>query len=224
MPYPSARWRQPVSGLTHLLAAVAALAGWAALLLIGGFRSFGRTAALSIYGLSLVLMFGASAAYHLAKAAPKGLTLLRKLDHSAIFLLIAGSYTPICALRLEGFWRVGMLAMIWSLALIGIGVKIFIVEAPRWLTAGVYVVMGWLAVFAVKPLLAALPAGALVWLAAGGLIYTGGAAVYILKKPDFVPGVFGFHEVWHIFVILAAVAHFIAIAGYVAPVVPGTGR
>lgn len=217
MPSLSARGRQPVSGLTHLLTAVAALAGWAALLLGGGFQSFGRTAALSIYGLSLVLMFGASAAYHLSKAGPKGLIILRKLDHSAIFLLIAGSYTPICALRLAGFWRVGMLAVIWSLALVGIGVKIFIVEAPRWLTAGIYVVMGWLSVFAVRPLLAALPAGALLWLAAGGLIYTGGAVVYILKKPDFIPGVFGFHEVWHIFVILAAIAHFIAIAVYIAP-------
>lgn len=213
----SAPWRQPVSGLTHLLAAVAALGGWVALLLIGGLESPGRTAALSIYGLSLVLMFGASAAYHMAKAGPKGLRVLRKLDHSAIFLLIAGSYTPICVLRLEGFWRVGMLAVIWSLAFIGIGVKVFIVEAPRWLTAGVYVVMGWLAVLAVKPLLATLPVGALLWLAAGGLIYTLGAVVYILKKPDFIPGVFGFHEVWHIFVILAAIAHFIAIAVYIAP-------
>jgi hemolysin III len=217
MPNLTAKWRHPVSGLTHFFAAVAALGGWAALLVIGGFAPAGRAAALSVYGLSLVLMFGASAAYHLAKPKPKGLTVLRKLDHSAIFLLIAGSYTPICALRLEGFWRVGMPAVIWSLALIGIGVKIFVVEAPRRLTAGVYVVMGWLSVFAVRPLMTALPTGALIWLAAGGLIYTLGAVIYILKKPDFVPGVFGFHEVWHIFVILAAVAHFIAIAAYIAP-------
>ncbi|MDD8026214.1 MAG: hemolysin III family protein [Acidobacteriota bacterium] len=217
MPNLSAQWRNPVSGLSHFFAAVAALGGWAALLLIFGFAPPGRAVALSIYGLSLVLLFGASAAYHLAKPGPKGLLILRKLDHSAIYLLIAGSYSPICALRLEGFWRGGMLAVIWTLALIGIGVKIFIIRAPRWLTAGIYIVMGWLAVIAVRPLLAALPTGALIWLAAGGIIYTLGAVIYIIRKPDFVPGVFGFHEVWHIFVILGALAHFIMIAVYIAP-------
>jgi hemolysin III len=224
MPNLSAKWRDPISGLSHFFTAVAALGGWAALLLIGGFASPGRAAALSIYGLSLVLMFGASAAYHLAKPGPKGLTVLRKLDHSAIYLLIAGSYTPICALGLEGFWRWGTLAVIWTLALIGIGVKILVIRAPRWVTAGVYIVMGWLAVVAIKPLLAALPTGALIWLAVGGIIYTLGAVIYILKKPDFIPGRFGFHEVWHIFVILGALAHFIMIAVFIAPAAPGMGR
>jgi hemolysin III len=210
----SARFRQPVSGLTHLLTAVAAVGGWIVLLRIGGGEP-GKTAALSVYGLSLVLTFGSSAAYHLIKADPKGVVLLRKLDHSAIYLLIAGSYTPICYIRFSGFWKGGLLAVIWSLALIGIGVKIFVIRAPRWLTAGVYVIMGWLALLAVRPMLAALPSGALFWLAAGGIIYTLGAVIYILKKPDFVPGVFGFHELWHLFVILAALAHYVAIAGYI---------
>jgi len=211
----SSRFRQPVSGLTHLLTAIVALGGWIALIVIGGGEP-GKIAALSVYGLSLVLMFGSSAAYHLIKAGPKGHILLRKLDHTAIYLLIAGSYTPICWLRLSGFWKWGLLAIVWSLAFIGIGVKIFVINAPRWVTAGVYVVMGWLAVLAVRPILAALSPGALFWLAAGGIIYTLGAVVYILKKPDFVPGAFGFHELWHLFVILAAVAHYIAIAGYIA--------
>jgi hemolysin III len=211
----NARFRQPTSGLTHLFTAGAALGGWIALLGRSG-GDPGKIAALSVYGLSLVLMFGCSAAYHLIKAGPKGYILLRKLDHTAIYLLIAGSYTPICYLRFSGFWKWGLLAVIWSLAFIGIGVKIFVINAPRWLTAGVYVVMGWLAVLAVRPMLAALPLGALLWLAAGGIIYTLGAVVYILKKPDFVPNVFGFHELWHLFVILAALAHYIAIAGYIA--------
>lgn len=211
----STRFRHPVSGLTHLFTAIVAVGGWIVLLVISRGEP-GKTAALSVYGLSLVLMFGCSAAYHLIKAGPKGVVLLRKLDHSAIYLLIAGSYTPICFLRLSGFWKWGILAFIWSLALIGIGVKIFVISAPRWLTAGVYVVMGWLALLAARPVLAALSSGALFWLAAGGLIYTFGAVIYILKKPDFVPGVFGFHELWHLFVILAALAHYIAIAGYIA--------
>ena len=216
------RFRQPVSGLMHFFAAAAAVCGWAALVVIGRGPA-GKIAALSIYGFSLALMFGASAAYHLVNAGPKVEALLRKLDHTAIYLLIAGSYTPICYIRLAGFWKWGMLAMIWSLALIGIGVKIFVIKAPRWITAGVYVVMGWLSLLAVRQIVAALPSGALVGLAAGGIIYTLGAVVYIVKKPDFVPGVFGFHELWHLFVILAALAHFIAIAGYVAPAaIPGT--
>jgi hemolysin III len=212
----SFKFRQPASGLMHFFAAVAAVGGWVALLVIGGGPS-GKTVALSIYGFSLVLMFGSSAAYHLVKAGPRGIALLRKLDHAAIYLLIAGSYTPICYIRFTGFWKWGMLALIWSLAFIGVGVKIFIIRAPRWITAGVYVVMGWLSLLAVRQIVAALPTGALIGLAAGGIIYTLGAVVYILKKPDPIPGVFGFHELWHLFVILAALAHFIAIAGYVAP-------
>jgi len=211
----SARFRQPVSGLTHLLTAIAALGGWIVLIVIADGKP-AKIAALSVYGLSLVLLFGCSAAYHLIKTGPKGYRLLRTLDHTAIYLLIAGSYTPICWLRLSGFWKGGLLAIIWAFAFIGIGVKIFIINAPRWVTAGVYVVMGWLAVLAIRPILAALSPGALFWLAAGGIIYTLGAVVYILKKPDFVPGVFGFHELWHLFVILAALAHYIAIAGYIA--------
>jgi hemolysin III len=208
------RFRQPVSGLTHLLTAVLAFIG-AVLLVVRGGGPPGQTIALGIYGLSLVLLFGCSAAYHLIRSGPRGTLLLRKLDHTAIYLLIAGSYTPICYLKLAGFWKWGLLVIIWSLAGIGIGVKIFIIKAPRWLTAGVYVVMGWLAVLAIRPILASLSAGALFWLAAGGIIYTLGAVIYILKKPDFVPGIFGFHEVWHLFVMLAAAAHFIAIAGYI---------
>ena len=209
------RFRQPVSGLTHLLTAVAALAGSALLVAQAGGPP-GRRIALGLYGLSLVLLFSCSAAYHLIQAGPRGTLLLRKLDHTAIYLLIAGTYTPICVLRLAGFWKWGLLAVIWSLAVIGIGVKIFIIKAPRWVTAGVYVVMGWLAILAIRPILAALPSGALFWLIAGGVVYTLGAVIYILKKPDFVPGVFGFHEVWHLFVMLGAAAHFIAIAGTIA--------
>ena len=208
--------RQPVSGLMHFFAAVLAVGGWIALLVIGG-GPLGKTVALSIYGLSLVLMFGSSAAYHLVNASARRVALLRKLDHSAIYLLIAGTYTPICYIRVAGFWKWGRLILIWSLAFIGIGVKIFVIKAPRWITAGVYIVMGWLSLISVRQITAALPPGALIGLAAGGITYTLGAVVYILKKPDFIPGVFGFHELWHLLVILAALAHFISIAGHVAP-------
>ncbi len=153
----------------------------------------------------------------MARARERVLAVLRQLDHSAIYLLIAGTYTPFCLLAFSGFWKWGLFSIIWSIAVIGIIVKLFIMNAPRWLTAGTYVVMGWLCLGAVGQMLQALPAGALLWLAAGGIIYTLGAIVYITRILDFVPGRFGFHEVWHIFVILGAIAHFIAIAAYLAP-------
>ena len=164
------------------------------------------------------LLFLASGLYHSIQANPRALQRLRKFDHSAIYLLIAGTYTPICFNMLEGFWKWGMLSIVWGLALAGIGVKIFFIKAPRWVTAGVYILMGWLCILGIQEILAALSIGAIIWLASGGIIFTLGAIVYITKTMDFVPGVFGFHEVWHIFVILGALAHFIMIATYIAPI------
>ena len=208
---------EPVNGLTHFFAAIAALIGMVILIIVGR-GSLDRTIALTIYGVSLVLLFAASAAYHMIKARPKVLEILRKLDHSAIYLLIAGTYTPFCTIMFDGFWKWGMLTIIWSLALIGIVVKIFIVNAPRWLNAGIYIVMGWLCIAAIGEMLRVLPPWALTWLVVGGVLYTLGAVVYITKILNFWPGKFGFHEVWHIFVLLGALAHFIAIDFFIAPV------
>lgn len=208
--------REPVNGLTHLVAAVVAFGGLVALVYLAKDHRV-KLASLTIYGSTLVLMFSASALYHLINAGPRLSLFLRKLDHSAIYLLIAGTYTPICLHYFTGFWRLGFLAIIWSLGLIGIAVKVIVIRAPRWVTAGVYLLMGWLSIAAIGEILSNIPSGALVWLLMGGFFFTGGAAVYILKKPDFVPGVFGFHEVWHIFVILGAFSHFVMILVYIAP-------
>jgi hemolysin III len=196
--------REPVNGLTHFFAAIAALIGMVILIIVGR-GSLDRTIALTIYSVSLVLLFAASAAYHMIKARPKVLEILRKLDHSAIYLLIAGTYTPFCTIMFDGFWKWGMLTVVWSLALIGIVVKI-------------YIVMGWLCIAAIGEMLRVLPPWALTWLVVGGVLYTLGAVVYITKILNFWPGKFGFHEVWHIFVLLGALAHFIAIAFFIAPV------
>jgi hemolysin III len=208
--------REPVNGLTHFFAAIVAGIGLIILIALG-WNSLVKTISLGIYGISLILLFAASAAYHMVKAGPRIIANLRKLDHAAIYLLIAGTYTPICAIMFTGFWRWGLLAIIWSLAAIGIIAKMFIMNAPRWLSAGIYLLMGWLCIIAVGEMLRVLPTGALIWLLAGGVIYTLGAVVYITKTLDFLPGKFGFHEVWHIFVILGALAHFISIAVYIAP-------
>jgi hemolysin III len=109
------------------------------------------------------------------------------------------------------------LGVIWSLALAGIAVKLLIIRAPRWVTAGIYLLMGWLAIAGIREIVARLPAGALVWLLLGGLFFTGGAVIYMLKKPNPYPGVFGFHEIWHIFVILGAFSHYLVMAAYIAP-------
>jgi hemolysin III len=204
--------REPVNSLTHWAAALLALLGLIALLVLG-WGGPAKVVSLVVYGLSLIFLFSASATYHMVRVKERALEIFRKIDHSAIYLLIAGTYTPFCVNAFSGFWKWGLLSIVWSLALIGIVVKIFYIRAPRWLNAGIYLVMGWLCLAAVGQMLAVLPVWVLIWLAAGGLIYTLGAVVYITRIFNFIPGVFGFHEVWHIFVMLAAAAHFIAVLG-----------
>ncbi len=210
------KFREPVSGLTHLGGAIASAGGLAALLIIG-WQNVEKIVSVFVYGVSLIGLFAASATYHLSKVKPKTLTILRKIDHSAIYLLIAGTYTPFCINAFSGFYRWGLLAIIWSIALIGILIKIFYIHAPRWLSAGVYVLMGWLCVAAIGEMTTALSPLTLGWLLAGGIVYTLGAVVYATKIFDFAPGKFGFHEVWHIFVLVGALLHFVAVAGVIWP-------
>jgi hemolysin III len=209
------RFRDPVSGLTHFWAAVVAAGGLLVLLYLGRGNTL-RELSLLVYGVSLVLMFASSATYHLVESGPRVQPWLRKLDHSAIYLLIAGTYTPICLYFFSGFWRWGMIALIWALAIAGVAVKLFILRGPRWLTAGLYLVMGWLSIAALGEMLRRMPAGALILIGVGGLFFSLGALIYILKRPDFYPGVFGFHELWHVFVILGCLSHFLLIALFVA--------
>ena len=204
--------REPVNSLTHWGGAILALIGLVALLIVG-WDTPAKVISFVIYGLSLIFMFSASATYHMVRVRDKALEIFRKVDHAAIYTLIAGTYTPFCINAFEGFWKWGMLSIIWSLAIIGIIVKIFYIRAPRWLNAGIYVIMGWLSLAAAGQMLASLPAWVLTWLIIGGVTYTLGAVVYMTKIFNFKPGVFGFHEVWHIFVLLAAAAHYIAVMG-----------
>ena len=203
--------REPVNSLTHWAGAILALGGLIVLLVIG-WNKPAKAISLAIYGISLITMFSASATYHMVRVREKALEIFRKVDHAAIYLLIAGTYTPFCINAFSGFWKWGLLAIIWSLALAGIGVKIFVIRAPRWVNAGIYLIMGWLCVAAIGQIVL-LPAWVLVWMIIGGVVYTLGAVVYMTKIFNFVPGVFGFHEVWHVFVLLAAAAHFVAVLG-----------
>lgn len=201
--------------MIHLLSAFFAVIGLI-FLITSSIGDNLKLISVTVYGISLVLLFSASAAYHLANPDESRLRRLRKFDHSAIYLLIAGTYTPVCLNFFDGTLRWGFLALVWAIALAGVGVKLFIINAPRWVTAGVYLLMGWMAVWVIKPMLATMPVAAVLWLFAGGVVYSIGAVIYATKKLDLFPGVFGFHEVWHIFVSFGALCHFIMICNYIA--------
>jgi hemolysin III len=210
--------REPVNGLTHAAGGVLAVVGLGVLLATAA--STGRLdqlLAFGIFGLSLVALYAASALYHLLPLSPAGVARLRRLDHMTIFVLIAGTYTPFCVLALDGGWRWGLLALIWSLALCGVMLKLRWMDAPRWLSVALYLGMGWIAVIAASELVRAVPPGGIAWVLSGGLVYSAGALAYGLKRPDPVPGVFGFHEVWHIFVLAGSACHFWAVLHYIAP-------
>jgi hemolysin III len=207
-------FREPVNGLTHFFAACLSVIGTFILLFIGH-HDPALTIALAVYGV-LVLMFSSSALYHLKKSTPEGLKRLRKLDHTSIYLLIAGTYTPICVYFFSGFWKWGMLSIIWAIAVAGISFKLVYLNAPRWLSTAIYLMMSWLALAGIGEILRTMPAGALFWFFAGGFFYTFGAVIYAIKKPNFFNGKFGFHEIWHVFVILGAFSHYMVVAAFIA--------
>jgi hemolysin III len=212
------RLREPVNGLTHAAGGVLALVGLGVLLATA--VSTGRLdqlVAFCVFGLSLIALYAASALYHLLPLSPSGVARLRRLDHMTIFVLIAGTYTPFCLLALDGGWRWGLLSLIWGLALCGVLLKLLWMDAPRWLSVVLYLGMGWVAVIAAPALFRAVPPGGITWVVAGGLVYSAGALIYGLKRPNPVPGIFGFHEVWHLFVIAGSACHFWAVLRYIAP-------
>jgi len=203
------RIREPFNGFSHLGGALTAFLG-GIILLVVGWSGTSRIISMMVYLTSLVSMFSASAVYHLANVKPRIQVILRKLDHAAIFLLIAGTYTPICMNVFTGFWRWGFLSIIWGIAFVGIIIKVKFINAPRWLGTTLYVMMGWASVITFRQL-GNLPMSSLVWLIVGGVIYTLGALIYATKIFNFAPGKFGFHEIWHLFVLGGAAAHFISI-------------
>jgi hemolysin III len=173
--------------------------------------------AFGIFGLSLIALYCASTLYHLLPLSAAGVARLRRVDHMMIFALIAGTYAPFCLLTLDGGWRVGLLILACGVALCGILLKLLWMDAPRWLSVALYLGMGWVAVIAAPALFQTMPPGGMAWVLGGGLVYSAGALVYGLRCPNLVPGVFGFHEVWHLFVVAGSACHFWAVSHYVAP-------
>ena len=160
--------------------------------------------------MTALLLFAVSAIYHRGNWSPKAWAILRRIDHSNIFLLIAGSYTPFTLILLDGTDRVVLLALVWTGAVLGVLFRIFWTDAPRWLYVPIYVAMGWAAVFYAGQFSASGPTAVVVLIAVGGGLYTLGGLVYGLKKPNPFPNVFGFHEVFHGFVVAAFICHYVA--------------
>jgi hemolysin III len=175
------------------------------------------TAAAVIYAISVSGLFGASALYHTVTWRPAARRWMRRLDHSMIFVLIAGTYTPFALLLLHGTLSTVVLAIVWAGALAGAVMKLAWVDAPKWLMAVVYVALGWVGAATTPQLLSRGGVGVVTLLAVGGVLYTAGAVIYALRRPDPRPKVFGYHEIFHILVIAAAAAHYAAIAGYAIP-------
>lgn len=170
----------------------------------------------SVFGFGMIMLYTTSTLYHWLKLSDAGILKLRRADHIMIFFYIAATYTPVCIVALKGTLGWSLLIAVWFVALVGVIIKIFWMNAPRWLSTFIYILMGWLAVIVIYPLVNAIQIGALIWLSIGGLFYTIGAVIYALKKPDPYPGILGFHEIFHLFVLLGTFSHFWMIYRYIA--------
>jgi len=207
--------RPRLRGVIHAYAFWVALGAGAVLIAIAnGARA--RTGA-TVYAIGLCALFAGSAVYHRWRWDPRWRPLLRRIDHSTIFVFIAASYVPIALLILSGGLRVAVLVAVAAGAAGGVALTVGWPTAPAWMDAAAYLALGWVAVVAAPDLVERLPGAPLALLVAGGLLYSAGAVVYATRRPDPWPRTFGFHEVFHTLVILAAVAHFTAIAGWVIP-------
>jgi hemolysin III len=207
--------RPLLRGLLHAYAFWVALAAAAVLVALAP-DATARVAAL-VYGAGLCALFAASGLYHRWRWNPRWRPLLRRIDHSTIFVFIAASYVPVALLVLSGGLRVAVLATVVAGAAGGVALTVGFPGAPAWLDAAAYLALGWVAVVAAPDLAERLPGAPLALLVAGGVLYSAGAVVYATRRPDPWPRTFGFHEVFHTLVILAAAAHFAAMAGWVIP-------
>ena len=211
--------KDPGSALTHFIGMI--LAGLAATpLLVLAAKDGGRYAvpALAIFAASMILLYGASTTYHTFNISEKVNKVLRKIDHMMIFILIAGSYTPICVIPLRDTVGIPLLILVWAVAIAGMLIKAFWITCPKWFSSVLYIAMGWSCLSVLGQLFSLLPLHAFLWLLAGGLIYTAGGIIYALRLPlfDARHPMFGLHEIFHLFVIAGSMCHFWVMYRYVA--------
>lgn len=214
-PAPSLDMSRPVwRGKMHSWAFFASIpAGLALILIASGAAAIVGAA---IYSATLLLLFGTSAAYHRLAQSERARTVMQRLDHSMIYLLIAGTYVPLCLVALPPAWGIPMLAIIGTLAAVGMVLKLAFFHGARYVSYSLYLVMGWVAVIATPALIDSLTALQLGLIAAGGLAYTVGFPVLVVRRPNPWPTTFGYHEVWHLLTVVAAALHFAAVADVLA--------
>lgn len=208
--------KEPVNTLTHLITLITAVVGLVFLVVLS-MNNISKLVTMTIYGASVILLYLSSTIYHWAKTTPRKTIILRKLDHAAIYLLIAGSYTPVFFYGLKGSLMWVMLAAVWILAATGVLLKISVIEVSRNISTVFYIALGWIALVPFVQLFKNLPAGALYLMAAGGAAYTFGAIIYATRCFNFFPNRFGFHEIFHLFISAGSIIHFIMMVRYIVP-------
>ena len=211
--------KDPGSAITHFIGMMLALFAAVPLLVKAGVSSGATTfTAMAIFMASMVLLYGASAMYHSVNLSGRSLRIFRKLDHMMIFVLIAGSYTPVCLIVLGGDLGYTLLTLVWGIALGGMLIKACWITCPKWFSSVIYIAMGWVCLLVFGRLLDTLPTAAFLWLLAGGIIYTAGGVIYALKLPLFNSKHkdFGSHEVFHLFVMAGSACHFVFMYSFVA--------
>ncbi len=207
--------RDLVSAYLHIFGLLLSVAGTVVLIVKGAPLSPWHVVSYSIFGATLIALYAASSTYHLLYISERVHNTLRRIDHIMIFMLIAGTYTPICLVTLRGPWGWVLFGIVWGCALAGLLIKIFWMDAPRWLSTFFYIAMGWAALIAIWPLTHRLSAQALCWLFGGGLVYTVGGVFYALKIPRIRAKHFGFHELFHIFILLGSACFYVLIFRYI---------
>lgn len=209
--------REPINSITHLAGALFSLIALMAMLIkaISTNASSVGILSVTIFGISLILLYITSGTYHGIISSDKVISIFKKLDHSMIFVLIAGSYAPFCLLTIGGKFGVTMFIIMITLAVLGIIFKLCWFTCPCWVDSTMYIGLGWAALFMIKPLASILPAISLFLLVLGGIFYTIGGVIYASKSKKLTIGNWGFHEIFHIFILLGSLSHFICVYTYV---------
>lgn len=210
------KMKEPVNTWTHFITFIAAIGGLVFLVMLTK-DNLSELVVATIYGISVMMLYGASSLYHWVRTTPRKEYMLKKLDHIAIYVLIAGSYTPVFYYGLSGSWKWTMLIAVWVLAVIGMVLKLWFIHAPRYLSTAFYVTLGWIAVVPIVQLVHNLSTGAIILMVVGGVAYTAGALIYATKWLDIFPNKFGFHEIFHLFVMTGSILHFFMIAFFILP-------
>jgi hemolysin III len=208
--------KDPVSALTHFFGALLSIPITALMVYKGIiYGSSWHIISYAIFGLSLFLLYASSTIYHTLKVSENATKVLKKIDHMMIFVLIAGTYTPVCLVSIRGVVGYSIFGLVWTIALAGIILKAFWIDAPRSVSTSIYVIMGWIIVFALYPIWKVVSFGGVTLLALGGISYTLGAVIYALKWPKINSKTFGFHEIFHLFVLAGSGFHVSFIFMYV---------